>query len=105
MLNMIKSKSLYNEGMKVLVYSEKRNDFFDSFESADPKCKGWTRGGEDLSYFQNNYKREHASNNNFQRCYYTFTFTHTFEYDADTVYFAYSMPYTYSNLQDDLCAI
>ena len=27
MLNMIKSKSLYNEGMKVLIYSEKRQEW------------------------------------------------------------------------------
>lgn len=52
MLNMIKSKSLYNEGMKVLIYSEKRNEFLESFDGGqESNAKGWTRGGEDLSYF------------------------------------------------------
>ena len=64
---------------------------------------GWERGGDDLGYFQNHYKKDF--NNNFQRCYFTFTFTHTFEYDNDTVYFAYSLPYTYTDLTDYLCDI
>lgn len=61
---------------------------------------GWFRGGEDISYFQNNYRREHMTN--YQRCYYTFTFTYTFMHDFDTVYFAYSVPYTYSDLIEEL---
>jgi len=97
MLNMIKPKSLYNEGMKVLSYSERRQ------ETAPAEERGWTRGGEDMSYYQNNYKREHQTN--FQRCYYTFTFTHTFDQDDDTVYFSYSQPYTYSDLTEYLCEI
>ena len=64
--------------------------------------QGWIRGGEDISYYQNNYKREHQTN--YQRCF-TMTFAYTFEYDDDSVYFAYSLPYTYSDLNDDLCAI
>jgi hypothetical protein len=47
MLNMIKSKSLYNEGMKVLFYSEKRQE--NQRKKLDEK--GWGRGGEELSYF------------------------------------------------------
>ena len=84
MLNMIKPKSLYNEGLKVLAYSMKRQDE----NEGNPDEQGWIRGGEDLSYYQNNYKREHNTNN--QRCYYTFTFSYTFEHDEDMVYFAYS---------------
>ncbi len=53
MLNFIKPKSLFNEGMKVLIYSEK---------SYDKEEKGWFRGGEDLSYYQNNFRREHMTN-------------------------------------------
>jgi hypothetical protein len=45
MLNMIKPKSLYNEGMKVLSYSERRQDI------AARHDKGWSRGGEELSYY------------------------------------------------------
>lgn len=58
MLNMIKPKSLYNEGMKVLTYSEKRQEH----ATAAGEEGGWTRGGDDLSYYQNNYRREHKTN-------------------------------------------
>ena len=58
MLNMIKSKSLYNEGMKVLIYSEKRQDWVKEKRESDSASKkeralqqGWTRGGEEMSYF------------------------------------------------------
>lgn len=79
MLNLLKSKSLYNEGMKVLTYSQKK---------LENESIGWYRSGEDISYFQNNYRREAMTN--YQRCYHTFTFTYKFEYDHDTVFFAYS---------------
>ena len=52
-LNFIKTKSLFNEGMKVLIHSEK---------STDQTNKGWFRGGDDLSYYPNNYRREHMTN-------------------------------------------
>jgi hypothetical protein len=51
----------------------------------------------------NNYRREHMTN--YQRCYYTFTFTHKFDYDNDTLHFAYSQPYTYSDLLEDLSVL
>lgn len=105
MLNMIKSKSLYNDGMKVLFYSTKRQENPKKTEEE----KGWCRGGEDFSYFQNNYRKEgqEKTTNPFaqQRCFYTFTFSYTFEHDDDAVYFAYSQPYTYSNLCEDLSEI
>ncbi len=94
MLNFLKSKSLYNEGMKVLTYSEKK---------LENEGTGWHRNGEDISYFQNNYRREAMTN--YQRCYYTFTFTYKFEYDQDTVFFAYSQPYSYTDLMDDITEI
>ena len=53
MLNYIKPKSLYNEGMKVLIFSQKNYEQYG---------QGWFRGGEDISYFQNNYRREHMTN-------------------------------------------
>ena len=58
MLNMIKAKSLFNEGMKVLIYSEKKQEMA---SKDDKKESGWFRGGEDLGYYQNNYKREHQT--------------------------------------------
>jgi cytosolic carboxypeptidase protein 2/3 len=94
LLNFLKSKSLFNEGMKVLILSEKK---------LDSENVGWHRSGEDIAYYQNNYRRE--SMTNYQRCYYTFTFSYKFEHDNDTVYFAYSQPYSYSDLMDDLSEI
>jgi hypothetical protein len=34
--------------------------------------------------------------------YYTLSFSYTFKYTYDVVYFAYSQPYTYSDLQEDM---
>lgn len=42
LLNLIKPKSLFNEGMKVLMFSEKDNDI---------NGEGWFWGGEDILYF------------------------------------------------------
>lgn len=39
------------------------------------------------------------------KTYYTLTFIYEFEFDQDTVFFAYSVPYTYSDLTDDLLMI
>lgn len=51
------------------------------------------RGGINLCYFQNNNKRKNASGN-----FHTLTFEITFINKGDTVYFAHSYPYTYSDL-------
>lgn len=91
--NLSKSDSLYNDGMRILAFS---------FRAKKEKNLGWHRVGTDISYYQNNYKKENVR---FTRYYYTFTFTHTFEYDEDQVYFAHCFPYTYSDLQDDLTKI
>lgn len=90
-LNFIKPKGLFNEGMKVLIHSEKKEQREDI---------GWFRGGEELSYYQNNYRREHMTS--YQRCYYSFTFSYRFEYDNDSVFFSYSQPYSYSDLLEDI---
>lgn len=80
--------------MKLLIFSEKK--------LANEKV-GWFRGGEDITYYQNNYRREHMTN--YQRCYYTLTFNYKFDYDFDTLLFAYSQPYTYSDLNEDFSLI
>ena len=49
----------------------------------------------------NSIKKDLLSN----KTYYTLTFTYDFEYDDDTVFFAYCYPYTYSDLVEDLIAI
>jgi len=54
--------------------------------------KGWVRAGKDVCYYQNSMKKKAAGH------YYTLTFSIQFTNDNDTVYFAHSYPYTYSDL-------
>ena len=82
-INMIKPDSLYNFGMKPLMYS---------VTDARRYRRGWVRCGSDICYYQNNMKRKSGGN------YYTLTFCVNFNYDYDTVYFAHCYPYTYTDL-------
>jgi hypothetical protein len=77
--------------MKVLIYSEKEADY-------NPDI-GWQRGGEDISYYQNNIKRENTGRS---RYYYSLSFNYEFKHSNDAVYFAYCYPYTYSDLGREL---
>ena len=78
----MKPDSLYNHGMRPLVYSE----------AAAKLGKSWVRGGADICYYQNSMKRKNTG------YYYTLTWQHTFEHENDVVYFAHSYPYTYTDL-------
>lgn len=91
MLNLSKGDSLYNYGMKVLCYSELSN--------AD-NGQEWFWGGTDIAYYKNNYWKDNRGG--YSKNYYTFTFTYKFKHSNDKVFFAYSMPYTYSDLCKDL---
>jgi hypothetical protein len=91
-LNLVKGASLYNQGMQVAVHSQ---------HSLSSEGHGWFRGGEEISYFPNNYRREHVS----AKTYYSMTFTYEFTASHDTVFFAYSVPYTYTQLNDFLKTI
>lgn len=90
MLNLSKPDSLFNEGMKILIYSEKQSE---------DKDIGWFRGGTKISYYANGIRKD--PNKRF-KSYYTLTFSYEFQYDDDIVYFAYCYPYTYSDMIDDL---
>lgn len=79
--------------MKLAVYSEKK---------AEEQQVAWHRGCTNISYFANNIRKEPLYMN---KTYYTLTFTYDFEYDGDTLFFAYSIPYTYTDLLDDFVAI
>ena len=94
MLNLCKPDSLYNEGMKLLIYSEKHAAIRDI---------GWHRGGTKIAYYPNGIRKDAQAKG--QKTLYTMTFTYEFEYDDDIVYFAYCYPYTYSELVEDLNAI
>ncbi|KRT82072.1 Peptidase [Oryctes borbonicus] len=86
-VNLAKEESLYNEGMKLLMYSAK---------DAQIHSIGWRRCGENITYF---YNENVGPDDPEQQPLYTLTFTIEFPHDDDTVYFAHSYPYTYSDLQ------
>ena len=91
-LNYSKGDSMFNYGMKVTIYSETK---------AEAEGIGWHRGGTDISYFQNNIRKDYV----YTKYFYTATFTYTFDYDDDTVFFSYSYPYTLTDLRNDLEAL
>jgi hypothetical protein len=92
-INLEKPDSMYNYGMKPLVFSER--------DEEDGKC-GWSRKGEDICYFQNFFKRR-ADNKGLP--YYTFTFTYVHHRPDDRVYFSYCFPYTFTNVLDHLTSL
>jgi hypothetical protein len=79
--------------MKVAIYSEAK---------AHHQQIAWYRGCTNIQYFANNIRKEPFY---MMKTFYTLTFTHEFEYSNDSVFFAYSVPYTYSDLIDDLITI
>lgn len=83
-INLLKPDSLYNHGMQPLMYSDR-----DAMNSG----KGWQRVGKDICYYQNNIIKKPSGH------FYTLTFSVQFDHDGDTVYFAHSYPYTYTDLQ------
>ncbi|XP_054843726.1 cytosolic carboxypeptidase 3 [Eublepharis macularius] len=88
-VNFTKPTSLYNRGMRPLLYSE-----------AEAKIHkvGWQRTGDAIKYYKNNLSQD-------GRQYFSLTWTFQFPHDRDTCYFAHCYPYTYSNLQDYLSTI
>lgn len=80
---------------------------------------GWQRCGDNVSYFRNDDNNIYTKNDNQTTltmddddddfltniCSYTLTFEVEFQHENDTVYFAHSYPYTYSDLQDYLMKI
>lgn len=89
-MNLLKSGSLYNEGMRPLMYSE--------LDAAKKKI-GWVRTGENIKYYKNGIKREDTTKDKYH---YSLTWTCEFPYENDTYYFAHCYPYTYSDLQEYL---
>lgn len=82
-INLMKPDSLYNHGMRPLLYSE---------TEAKKYGKGWQRQGNDVCYYQNSMKRKNSG------YYYTLTWNTTFKHDNDTIYFAHCYPYTYTDM-------
>ncbi|KAI4874961.1 hypothetical protein NFI96_032975, partial [Prochilodus magdalenae] len=82
-VNLMKSSSLYEAGMRPLVYSEL---------AAWLKGEGWRRVGSNIRYYRNHIEKE-------GKALYSLTWTLQFPYENDTCYLAHCYPYTYSDLQ------
>lgn len=87
-VNFTKKDSLYNFGMKILIFSEAENA---------KSGLGWFRGGTNIHYYANNIRRPASS-----KCFYSLSFNYKADFNNDTLYFAYCFPYTYSDLMQDL---
>lgn len=87
-INLLKKDSLYNYGMKPLMYSER---------DAKARGLGWKRVGSHISY----YKTSTYKNPLLQReyVYFTLTFHMEFPHEDDTCYLAHCYPYTYTDLE------
>lgn len=91
-LNLTKPESLYTQGLLPLVLSMQAKSF---------KQTDWHRAGQFVSYTQNNIQRKYHQANGCNY-YFTLSFTYTFEFSNDKVYFSHCYPYTYTNLLDYL---
>jgi len=89
-LNFSKAESLYNEGMKPCVYSER---------DATQNGVGWRHEGEDILYYRNYVTRAPGCD---PTKYMTLTFSCEFPHDRDTCYLAQVYPYTYMHMQGHL---
>uniref|UniRef100_A0A0A9VVW5 Cytosolic carboxypeptidase NnaD n=1 Tax=Lygus hesperus TaxID=30085 RepID=A0A0A9VVW5_LYGHE len=87
-VNLLKGDSLYNEGMRPVMYSCK---------DAVIRKVGWRRCGTNINYYQNDVNGDDENNST-----YTLTFNIEFPYDDDCVFLAHNYPYTYTDLQEYL---
>ncbi|XP_074442615.1 cytosolic carboxypeptidase 2 isoform X2 [Larus michahellis] len=85
--NLAKPKSLYGEGMRPLLYSQR---------DAQSCGIGWRRVGTDIRYYRGGGEEPAA---------FRLSWTVRFPHDGDTCFFAHSYPYTYSDLQRYLRAL
>ncbi|KZC06993.1 Cytosolic carboxypeptidase NnaD [Dufourea novaeangliae] len=89
-VNLCKEESLYNEGLRPLLYST---------EDAKKRAVGWRRCGDNIAYYRND------SSNDEEKEKHTLTFNVSFPHDRDTVYLAHCYPYTYTDLQEYLAKL
>ncbi|XP_068168239.1 cytosolic carboxypeptidase 2 [Antennarius striatus] len=94
-INLMKSSSLYSQGMRPLLYSER---------AAKEKGVGWHRTGSNITYYRN-YNQSSKDKTSNTVALYALTWTQQFPYDADTCYLTHCYPYTYSHLQHYLRCI
>ena len=88
LVNLYKAKSLYQSGLRILV--------LDVSKEGDELPK-WTRAGDNIRYIQNKFTNEQCPNGLFQ-----IEFDYEFKAGSQEIYFAHSMPFTYTMLNDYL---
>jgi len=76
--------------MKVLVYSDKKE--------LETKI-GWHREGKNIQYYRNGIYKIY---NERKKLYSSMSFSYESQYDNDTIYFANSIPYFYTDLLKEL---
>eukprot|EP00520_Triparma_pacifica_P000822 CAMPEP_0118659890 /NCGR_PEP_ID=MMETSP0785-20121206/15364_1 /TAXON_ID=91992 /ORGANISM="Bolidomonas pacifica, Strain CCMP 1866" /LENGTH=911 /DNA_ID=CAMNT_0006553047 /DNA_START=180 /DNA_END=2911 /DNA_ORIENTATION=- len=87
--NLGKPSSLFNSGMKPLMYSQ----------NLATMGIGWIRTGDNIKYFNNDKKAPKGKGREGAKRYYTLTWETEFKTDSDVVFFAMCYPYSYSSLQ------
>jgi cytosolic carboxypeptidase protein 2/3 len=85
-VNMTKRNSLYQQGMPVQVLSLQK--------ARETGCV-WGFGGQNIKYGVSKLMGQPEEGVK-QRLYFQLGWDYTFEYDHDEVFFAYSLPYTFS---------
>ncbi|OWK17850.1 hypothetical protein Celaphus_00009389 [Cervus elaphus hippelaphus] len=88
-VNLLKPKSLYTVGMKLLMYSQL---------DASTHSIGWRREGNEIKYYR-------STPGDGQQPSYCLTWTVQFPHDQDTCFFAHFYPYTYTDLQCFLLSV
>ncbi|XP_077868214.1 uncharacterized protein LOC100369281, partial [Saccoglossus kowalevskii] len=91
-VNLLKRDSLYNHGMRPLLYSEK---------VAQDKSVGWLRSGHHISYSRNyNLTRNPLLHS--EMVYYVLEWQMEFPAEHDTCYLAHCYPYTFTDLKEHI---
>ncbi len=109
-LNFTKADSLYALGMRVAVFSQRKAELASRGE-LEEVFADWHRGGENIEYGVSKMSSEGVKSKSLymqqwatglrrrkKKLYYGLSFDYRFEYPNDTVYFAYSVPYTFTQL-------
>ena len=96
-LNFSKRSSLYQQGMKVSVFSEMATRRAKKGLEEEERL-GWHKTGDLISYGMSKLTREMIEDSQVKKYYYSVSFEYYFDYENDTVSFAYCFPYTFSKL-------
>ncbi|XP_070534073.1 uncharacterized protein [Ptychodera flava] len=91
-VNLLKRDSLYNHGMRPLLYSEK---------NAQEDNSGWIRTGHHISYSRN-YNLTRNPLLHPEMVYYVLEWQMEFPHENDTCYLAHCYPYTFTDLKEHL---